>query len=552
MRSSEDNELQFTNNFSRRFSVIILKKPAKRPFAAAMGSIALCVLAFAAILSLLPGYSEAQVCMNCSPATMTINEGDAVTLPVMITGGSHTGEPVEFFVWKTDSAGQKSYMDADGSWNNFSTFVDIAPLGELSEMVGGADIPDLTFIQDTTGMKSFTLYVCCDDNVDGKLPDGDTSAGAHCGHVAVNITPKQTCTSNCGGDNGGGGRDPFDPFGGGGGSCTPSSVKTPFTQPVFTVATGGSPSPSSIDVTTTDNCDNPITVTASNVPSWLTATPSAGTLKLTPVQSQLPADSTSATITLSSSGLSSASLLVTLTVTGPCTPSSVSLSDSSISKSVSIGGSISDQTITVRDNCGNNLDYTVSSVTGSWLSTVPAQGSSGNGSLTAKFSTSSLAAGTYSGSIVLNFTGYSSKTIPVSVSVTSSSSTSTLANNGQWFNYYYIDPGQSQYYYFNASGSSDLFIQLINADTQHNYNVDMLVKYSGAACDDSKKPTVTDWQNVKNGTVSYGQNGLYFNITSYSNEVVEMPNYQPGCYYVMLYYPSVGNPKELYNFAVSW
>lgn len=141
------------------------------------------------LIFLLPWVSRAGVCLNCGANPVTATQFQTYSLPLIVTGGSLAGRPVEFFVWKADTAGNKSYLNRDGAWRAFSSFAELSPFRELSSMVEGATL-DWSAFPDTSETGSFTLYLCCDGNVDGQLPEGQNTSTAVCGEVAVTIDPK--------------------------------------------------------------------------------------------------------------------------------------------------------------------------------------------------------------------------------------------------------------------------------------------------------------------------------------------------------------------------
>jgi len=120
-----------------------------------------------------------------------------------------------------------------------------------------------------------------------------------------------------------------------------------------------------------------------------------------------------------STSCGSTTVPVELRVTGVCEPSSATLSKTSLSLATQVGNSPSAQTIYVKDNCGKSLNFTVEGVTyaqedyTNWLS----YPSSGSGSLTLSFDTSSLPIGTYSASLTIKPEGYNELTFTVSLSV---------------------------------------------------------------------------------------------------------------------------------------
>ena len=66
------------------------------------------------------------------------------------------------------------------------------------------------------------------------------------------------------------------------------------------------------------------------------------------------------------------------------------------------------------------------------------------------------------------------------------------------------------------------------------YNIDMIVKYAGPNCEYGK-PTMSDYNDIIAGKIKFGQNNLWFHLSSTAFETVEIPAPNPqGCYYVMV------------------
>jgi hypothetical protein len=158
----------------------------------------------------------------------------------------------------------------------------------------------------------------------------------------------------------------------------------------------------------------------------------------------------------------------------PCTPSSASVSPSTISRSVTEGSNASSQTMVVRDNCYNNLQFSASTTDG-WISVSP---SIGTGTINATFNTASLQEGSYTGHITVTPQGYSSMDVVVNLTVNSASSPpGTSVDIGSDFYTVYpnvkldtIAPNGINYYYFtmnkNARGFQLYVVSLDRASEQ--------------------------------------------------------------------------------------
>ncbi|MBI5640426.1 MAG: BACON domain-containing protein [Nitrospirae bacterium] len=359
-----------------------------------------------------------------------------------------------------------------------------------------------------------------------------------------------------------------------GGGCTPSSISV---WPVNITAESGATKTATTSVA--NNCGTAVSYSASVTSGspWLTvSTPGTGTVTVTVNTAGKAAGTYYGTITISSSGLTSATLNVTLTVTGPCTPSTVEVNPASISSTVFKGSNASDVSVTVKDNCGNNLAFAITGVTSGWTDTAGATGEmtapalgNGNGSFVARFHTDDLAAGTYTGSIALDATlgtATISKSIPVSVRVTqtSGSTTASLIQNGKKY-FFGISPGEIKYFYFiensdkGTGNVNELIVDLADMIQTNQYNVDMVIRYSGPTCDDSKKPTMADRTNLFSGVIhSGGPEGFYASMTGTAMETnlikrnasinpeAASPYANPeGCYYVMVVNVDVGSENQL-------
>jgi len=333
----------------------------------------------------------------------------------------------------------------------------------------------------------------------------------------------------------------------GGGACTPSSISSVW--PVTITAASGVTKTATASVA--NNCGAAVSYTASvtSGSEWLSVpTTGNGTITVTANTAGKAAGTYYGTVSISSSGLTGATLNVTLNVTGPCTPSSVEISPASISSIVFKGSNAPDVPVTVGDNCGNALDYTITAVSAAWGDnagiTLPALGGSGNGSFTVKFSTSTLAAGTYTGSITLNVTLGSStqtKTIPVTVRVDETTgSTSAIRIYNSIDNFYGFSPGQIRYFYFiensnkGIGNNNVLLVQIADMIQTYMYNVDMVVRYAGETCDDSKMPTMADRDKILRGQIIWGQDGFYASMSADGFESVMIYNNPLGCYYIMV------------------
>jgi len=118
---------------------------------------------------------------------------------------------------------------------------------------------------------------------------------------------------------------------------------------------------------------------------------------------------------------------------------------------------------------------------------------------------------------------------------------SSMQNNIKYTLSY--QPGQIRYFYFNensdrtSSNQNPLSIAIEDPSQDTGmYNIDMVVRYAGTTCDDTKKPTMADLAEIKKRTpgYEYGVNGLYYSLAMDGFETITIKNNPQGCYYVMV------------------
>jgi uncharacterized protein (TIGR03437 family) len=165
-----------------------------------------------------------------------------------------------------------------------------------------------------------------------------------------------------------------------------------------------------------------------NVPAWLQVTPSNGsftastpaTLTLSIAANTLPQGTYSSQIAISfsNSTIPGITIFVSLSVSPPA--AALVPTPASLSFSYQTGGSPpSSQAITISNPAAGSLNYTVASVSDSWLSVTPSTGTT-TGTLTVSVSPQNLAPGSYTGSFTLTSPGISSITVNVTVFVSAS------------------------------------------------------------------------------------------------------------------------------------
>lgn len=79
-----------------------------------------------------------------------------------------------------------------------------------------------------------------------------------------------------------------------------------------------------------------------------------------------------------------------------------------------------------------------------------------------------------------------------------------------------------------------LLIQIADMIQLYQYNVDMVVRYAGPTCDDSKKPTMADRDKILKGEIGWGQDGFYASMSSDGFESLMIYDNPLGCYYIMV------------------
>ncbi|MEW6569611.1 MAG: hypothetical protein AB1390_00330 [Nitrospirota bacterium] len=343
-----------------------------------------------------------------------------------------------------------------------------------------------------------------------------------------------------------------------GGGCTPSSLSL-WPNPLSISASAGETKSSTISVT--NNCGANVAYGAAVTSGspWLSVPSSgSGTLTITVNTTGMSAGSYAGAVQITASGYTAVTLGVSLTITGTCEPTSAVITPSSISQTVLLGQNASSVSVSIKNNCGTPLNYTVNTVnytSGTGWITSPAANAQGTGTLNVTFNTSNLPLGTYSASITVTPSLGGAKTIPVSLTVTNADASITEVEN---MSMTYFDLAGNSVKYFkymsNVSSSQNLPLQigLANQYTQNGVNSDMIIKYAGQYCE-AGIPTMADYNLVKQYVAANGNSywssstqswqpprareDLYYTIASGSFEFVEIygnPDNPKGCYYIMI------------------
>jgi uncharacterized protein (TIGR03437 family) len=247
-----------------------------------------------------------------------------------------------------------------------------------------------------------------------------------------------------------------------------ATISSPTTQLQFSQLAGGAAPPAQpIPVTSTPS-GVPFTVSTSSGASWLTATAgSSGTTGTTPGTVSVSVNSGSlapgqytgvVTITSASAIGSPISVNVTLTVVAPAV---LTVSQSTLAFSTTVGQTTTPQTIQLTSSFTTAFIATVAFPDhGTWLSVSPASGTVGASpvTLTVSANTQNLAAGSYSGSVIVSSTSFLNPvTIAVGLTVTAvPTPVITAVENAASNQITGVSPGENIVIYGTGLGPQDL------------------------------------------------------------------------------------------------
>jgi len=303
--------------------------------------------------------------------------------------------------------------------NNFVVTPAAAAAPSISSFVAGSS--SITAGNSTTLTGSFSNGTGVVDNGVGSVTSG----------TAVTVMPTVTTTY----------------------TLTVSGTGTPATAKVTVTVTATAPapnfslssSPSSVTVAPGSNGSTTLTITptggfnASTVnfsppglPSGLSATfgaiSSTGTSKLTiSATSSAAAMTVGVTITGTSGSLSN-STVVSLTVSGSTGSSALTAAPTALSFKYAGGSMPSSQKLMVTDASGT-VPFSASASGGSWLSVSPGSGTT-SGAVMVSANPSRMSAGTYTGAIQLSATGATGASVPVTLTITSSTCSDDCGGGG--------------------------------------------------------------------------------------------------------------------------
>jgi outer membrane protein assembly factor BamB len=203
-------------------------------------------------------------------------------------------------------------------------------------------------------------------------------------------------------------------------SVSPATLSFAYTQ--------GDPAPAAFPITVTNNGTGTLSFSASSNASWLSASPPSGSAPATEQASvnvtNLATGTYTGQITITANGAqgSPATVDVTLVVSAVTPQPVLSVSPTALTFNYTIGSAQpSPATLTVSNTGTGTLIFTANS-NQPWLSVSPASGTATQAE-SVSVSTTGLAAGTYSGQIVITATGATGSpvTIPVTLNVVNAS-----------------------------------------------------------------------------------------------------------------------------------
>lgn len=438
------------------------------------------------LMGLMPGWVQAAeipplVFLNDTPRPITVTRGQPVRVPMFVVGGDCTNREVELFIWRTKDDGTVSCLETDGWTDRESqdTCEAIGPIPALPRYIHFA----WTALKSSTYLTDFDLYFCVDDIVNGS-PEAMDSGHIFCGDQKIIIKDAATETQE---------PEPTQEQ-----QQSQSNSNTTNSQQ----DQGQQAQEQGTKITTRYNL---------HAPSWgfgFTA-PNEGQPTIYERASSVPAD---------------------------CTPSSASVSPTSLSFKVYVDSQSSKSTLYVRDNCRNYVDANATATDERLTLT-----KSGTGRISVSCDTSGLKVGQYSlGDIEIIDSFGKAHSIPVSVTVydvsTNSDSTVSLLRQGsdQYIN---VIKARSVKYFSFKTYKGVYGIQLSNTPyPDQPHTVHLLVKRGS-------KPTISDFEKTwplappKDGKLWNGFSWKY--NTGSAGELIEITDppedLSDVTFYVMLY-----------------
>lgn len=226
--------------------------------------------------------------------------------------------------------------------------------------------------------------------------------------------------------------------------AAPATIPVTFTITAAPVPPAIGMSPTSLSFAAQQGAGNPAAQTlaisntgggtlswsASDDAAWLSPSPASGTgngtVTISVTTGSLAAGTYNAMVIVSGTGANSVSIPVTFIVAAAPVPPAIGMSPTSLSFTAQQGGSNpASQTLNINNTGGGTLSWSVSD-NAAWLNLSPATGT-GNGAVTLAAATGSLSAGSYSALVTINGTGASSRTVPVTFTVTAPPAQPTIS-----------------------------------------------------------------------------------------------------------------------------
>jgi uncharacterized protein (TIGR03437 family) len=218
------------------------------------------------------------------------------------------------------------------------------------------------------------------------------------------------------------------------GGATSGALTFSPTSIALTSTNGSTPASTTLSVSATAATSFTSTIAYTNGSGWLTVSPTSGTAGTTPASLTVSASPTGlasgsygATISFTANGVVQI-VNVAFTVSGGGNTGNVTVLPASLTFTAAQGSSPANQALSVSSAAGAaGISFTVTPTTtsgGSWLSTSVGAGTTPLNPLTVSVNSSTLAAGTYQGNIMIAPSGGTTVNIPVVLTVTGAASIS--------------------------------------------------------------------------------------------------------------------------------
>ncbi len=379
--------------------------------------------------------------LNDTPRPITVTRGQPVRVPMFVVGGDFTNRQVELFIWRVEN--ENVFCLGPDGWTERNDWTECGAIGPIPALPQYIHF-SWTALDSSAYLSNFDLHFCVDDLING-VPEAQDSGHIFCGNQKIVIKD----------------------------AATESREPEPATQQQEESSSDNTNNNSQQDQEQqpqpqgqhTSSITNPSALSA---PSWsFSFTRPENQPSVYERRSSVPAD---------------------------CTPSSASVSPTSISFSVYVGTESSKSTLYVKDNCRNYVDANATAT-----SERITLSNAGTGRISVICDTSGLKVGRHDlGNIeVVDSFGevYSIHvTVTVSEIQTVTDDSITLINEG--YKNYSIEAKSVRYFKFIAGGKGVRSIQITATPVSGPRRVPILVKRGS-------KPTINDL-NKKSGV-----NGVY-------------------------------------------